>query len=117
QVPIVVSGNYDDELRGLGELADGSEVREIVAHLASLGHRTFLHVAGDQRFASARNRKAVYLESIERLGLRSIGVVDGDWSAKSGYDAIMALPDDTEVTAVIAGSDHPAMGVVRAALR
>lgn len=115
QVPIVVSGNYDDELRSLGELADASEMREIIEHLASLGHKVFFHVAGPPTFASARNRKSMYLETIEKLGLRSVGVVDGDWSAQSGYDAITGLPDDSGVTAVVAGNDGVAMGVVRGA--
>lgn len=113
RVPIIVSGNYDDKLRGLGELADASETREIVEHLASLGHRTFLHVAGPQTFASARNRKNVYLETVERLGLHSIGVIDGDWSAQSGYDAITSVPEDCGVTAVVAANDSVAMGVIR----
>ncbi|WP_152361774.1 LacI family DNA-binding transcriptional regulator [Microlunatus speluncae] len=114
-VPIVVSGNYDDELRGLGELADASEIREIIEHLAGLGHRTFLHVAGAQTFASARSRKQVYLETIERLGLRSFAAIDGDWSAQSGFDAMAGLPSDSGVTAVVAGNDVVAMGVIRGA--
>ncbi len=116
RVPIVENGTYDDKLHGLAELADASEIREIIEYLVSLGHRTFLHVAGAQNFASARNRKSVYLETIERLGLQSVGAVDGDWSAQSGFDAITALPADCGVTAVVAGNDVVAMGVIRGAL-
>jgi LacI family transcriptional regulator, repressor for deo operon, udp, cdd, tsx, nupC, and nupG len=115
-VPIVESSTYDDKLHGLGELADATEIREIIEHLVSLGHRTFLHVAGPPTYASARNRKSVYLETIDRLGLHSVGAVDGDWSAQSGFDAITSLPDDCGVTAVVAGNDVVAMGVVRGAL-
>jgi LacI family transcriptional regulator len=116
RVPVLITGDYDDQMRGLGLLADGSPVRDIVAYLASLGHRDFLHVAGSPTWASARNRKRVYLEAVEELGLRSHGVVDGDWSAQSGYDAVAALPDDSPVTAVLAVNDTVAMGVVRGAL-
>ncbi|GAA1115402.1 LacI family DNA-binding transcriptional regulator [Kribbella jejuensis] len=117
RVPVVETGTYDDKLHGLAELADASEVREIIEHLAGLGHRTFLHVSGDlENFASARNRRRVYLETIEQLGLESAGVVDGKWQAQDGYDAIRALPPDTAVTAVVAANDVVAMGVVRAAL-
>ncbi|GAB3920581.1 LacI family DNA-binding transcriptional regulator [Kribbella albertanoniae] len=115
EVPLVRSEIHDEKLRVLGELAGATEVREIIEYLAGLGHRTFLHVAGDQEFSSARNRKSVYLETIERLGLRSVGVVDGDWSAQSGYDAITALPADCGVTAVVAANDVVAMGVIRGA--
>jgi DNA-binding LacI/PurR family transcriptional regulator len=115
-VPIVEIDSYDEQLHVLGELADASAVREIIEHLSSLGHRTFLHVAGDQTFTSARNRKSVYLETIERLDLRSVGAVDGDWSGQSGFDAITSLPSDCGVTAVVAANDLIAMGVIRGAL-
>lgn len=113
---IVISADYDDEMRGIGELADGSPVSEIIEHLAGLGHRRFLHVAGALQFASARGRKQVYLETIERLGLESYGVHDGDWSAESGIDAVSSLPADSGVTAVIAANDVVAGGVIRGAL-
>lgn len=116
RVPIVENGTYDDKLHSLAELADATEIREIIEYLVSLGHRTFLHVAGAPDFTSARNRKNVYLETIERLGLQSVGAVDGDWSAQSGFDAITALPSDCGVTAVVAGNDVVAMGVIRGAL-
>ncbi|MHA7191927.1 LacI family DNA-binding transcriptional regulator [Arthrobacter sp. MDT2-16] len=113
---VVVSGDYDDEMRGIGELADGSPVAEIIEHLAADGHRRFLHVAGSQQFASARARKQIFLETIQRLGLESVGVVDGDWSAESGICAIEDLPADSGVTAVIAANDLVAAGVIRASL-
>ncbi|NJP96110.1 LacI family transcriptional regulator [Nonomuraea sp. FMUSA5-5] len=115
-VPVVVTGDYDDKLRGVNELADASPVREIVEYLASLGHRVFFHIAGAQSWASARNRKLVYEETVERLGLTSYGVALGDWSPQSGYDAVRGLPDGCGVTAIVAGNDHVAMGAVRGAL-
>lgn len=116
QVPLVVTGDYDDEMHGLGELADGSAVSEIIEYLAALGHRTFLHVAGPATFASARSRKAVYLGTIARLGLRSYGVTDSGWLPQGGYDAIVSLPSNCGVTAVIAANDALAMGAIRGAL-
>ncbi|WP_423464385.1 LacI family DNA-binding transcriptional regulator [Promicromonospora sp. MS192] len=111
-----VVGEYDDELHGIGELADASVVAEIVEHLADLGHRHFLHVAGPDAWPSARARRQVYAEVIERLGLVSHGVVDGDWSAECGYAAVRALPGTSPVTAVVAANDPMATGAVRAAL-
>lgn len=116
-IPIVSTGTYDEKLRGLGELADASEIREIIEHLAGLGHRDFFHVAGPKTFASARNRRSVYLETIERMGLRSVGVHDGNWSPQCGFDGITSLPDGCGVTAVVAGNDGLAMGVIRGALQ
>ncbi|WP_053192574.1 hypothetical protein [Streptomyces resistomycificus] len=70
QRPVVVLGEYDDNLQSRGRLADGRPAEEILRHLADRGHRRFLHVAGSQDWASARNRRAVY-----------------DWSVRSGYEA------------------------------
>ncbi|MCI2422547.1 LacI family transcriptional regulator [Saccharopolyspora sp. K220] len=111
--PIVVLDEYDDDMRSHGELANGDPAEEIIRHLAELGHRRFLHVSGSQDWTSARNRRAVYLEAIAKLGLESYGVVDGDWSVRSGYEAARDLPEDSGVTAVLAANDFVAMGVIR----
>ena len=113
-VPMVVAGEYDNRMRARGSLADGTAGAKIVEHLASLGHRNFFHVAGPAAWPSARNRLAVYEETIAQLGLASLGVAAGDWSSASGYAAgqeIAAMPD---VTAVVAANDSMAMGVIRA---
>ncbi|MFC3994415.1 LacI family DNA-binding transcriptional regulator [Nocardiopsis sediminis] len=113
---VVVSADYDDEMRGIGEIADGSILGELVEGLATAGHRRFLHVAGAGHFASARGRRTTYLETVERLGLESHGVADGDWSAESGREAVRALPEGCGVTAVLAANDVVAAGAVRGAL-
>ncbi|MEU5157725.1 LacI family DNA-binding transcriptional regulator [Glycomyces sp. NPDC021274] len=111
---IVVAADFDDQMRGIGELADAAPLVEIMEGLAALGHHRFFHVAGNLQFASARARKAAYLETVERLGLESAGVVDGDWSGRSGYDAVRSLPDEAMPTAVIAANDVVAAGAIRA---
>jgi DNA-binding LacI/PurR family transcriptional regulator len=113
--PVVTIADYDDELRGLGALADGAACGEVVRYLSELGHRSFLHLAGRQAFASARNRRQTFVDTVAELGLRGT-VIDCDWSGQSGYDAIMSLPPDTDVTAVVAANDLMAMGAVRASL-
>ncbi|GAA3705222.1 LacI family DNA-binding transcriptional regulator [Zhihengliuella alba] len=117
---LVVHPQFDDRLRGLGALADGSVVAEAVEHLAGLGHRDFLHIAGPEEWASARSRRRVYEEAVARLGLTSHGVVSPGaewdaWGPRSGYDAVAALPLDSPVTAVIAANDNVALGAIRAA--
>lgn len=111
---IVVAADFDDQMRGIRELADASPLVEIMERLVGFGHRRFFHVAGNLQFASARARKAAYLETIERLGLKSAGVVDGDWSGKSGYDAVRSLSDKELPVAVIAANDIMAAGAIRA---
>ncbi|MFE6969533.1 LacI family DNA-binding transcriptional regulator [Isoptericola sp. NPDC057653] len=112
---IVASADYDDRFRGVGELADGSPVAEIVERLAALGHRRFLHVTGALDFASARGRRDVFEATIDRLGLGPALVHEGDWSPTSGREAVLALAEHDRPIAVVAASDTVAGGVVQGA--
>jgi len=115
-VPVVVIADYDEELRGLGALADSTACGEVVRHLNDLGHRGFLHLAGPEAFPSARNRRRTFTEAVAELGVRGT-VIDCGWSGQSAYEAVMSLPQDTDITAVVAANDVLAMGAVRACLR
>jgi len=112
---LVIVADYDDELRGLGALADGAACGDVVRRLVALGHTDFLHLAGPSSFASARNRRKTFLDTVAQLGVRG-QVADGDWSGRSGYDAILALPEGSAVTAVVGANDRVATGAIRAAL-
>jgi DNA-binding LacI/PurR family transcriptional regulator len=112
-VPMLVMGEYDDKMRSTGAFADGAFAADIVQHLADFGHRRFLHVSGSPGWASARNRRSVYLQTIERLGLQSYGVVGGEWSVRAGYDAARDLPANSGVTAVFTANDQIAFGMIR----
>ncbi|GAA2272855.1 LacI family DNA-binding transcriptional regulator [Glycomyces scopariae] len=112
---VVVSADFDDKMRGLGELSEAAPVYELVQGLAELGHRRLFHVAGDLEFASARARKAAYLDAVERLGLESVGVFAGGYRAETGVEAMRSLTAGRLPTAVIAASDGIAAGVVRGA--
>jgi len=114
---VVVSADFDDEMRGIGSLANGGPIRELMEHLAGLGHEKFFHVAGSQQFASARARRQTYLDTIADLGLHSVGVFDGDWSGASGVEAVQTLSERDMPTAVIAANDLVAAGVIRGAIQ
>jgi LacI family transcriptional regulator len=114
-VPVVVSADYDENMRGIGELADGSRIADLVERLARDGHRRFLHVAGSYGHTSAQSRKQVYLDTVQRLGLESYRIVDAEWSPEAARQAVLDLPRDSGVTAVVAANDVLAAGVVRGA--
>ena len=114
-VPVAVSETFDDAMHAAGDLVDSSPVVELVERLAALGHTRFLHVAGPSRYASAVARRDAYLATGERLGLTSLGVVEGDWSGQTGLDAIRSLPHDARPLAVVASNDLVAVGVMRGA--
>lgn len=113
--PIVVLPEYDDQMRSIGQVADAEETFAIIRRLVELGHRRFLHLAGDNDFASARNRRRAYLAAIAEHGVESFAVVDCGWRAEPAQRAIHALPADSGVTAVIAANDLLATGAIRAA--
>ncbi|GAA1152445.1 LacI family DNA-binding transcriptional regulator [Nesterenkonia lutea] len=112
---LTVLDQYDDDLRGIGPLADASVMADIVRSLAELGHRKFLHIAGPQDWASARARRRVFEETVAELGLVCGGVVGGGWGPEVGYAAVSDLDAASGVTAVVAANDYVAMGAMRAA--
>lgn len=116
RAPIVESGEFDDEMRGIGGLTDASAVVELIEGLVARGHRRFLHVTGAIGFASARARRDAYADTVARLGVESLGTVEGDWSAESGRAAIHGVSRERPPTAVIAANDLVAAGVIRGAL-
>ncbi|GAA3921268.1 LacI family DNA-binding transcriptional regulator [Microbacterium invictum] len=116
RVPVVVGAEYDDEMRGIGDLADASPVADIIEQLAAQGHRTFLHVAGDPAHTTARSRETAFVETIARLGLKSAGVVGWDWSGEVARQAVLDVPSAASVTAIIAANDVLAAAAMRAAV-
>ncbi|QHC68091.1 substrate-binding domain-containing protein [Rathayibacter sp. VKM Ac-2759] len=88
--------------------------RLAMEHLLGLGHRRILHVSGPRDWISAINREALYREALESAGLPLLPVVEGNWTAESGYEAVRGLSDPLEATAIFAANDQMAMGVFRA---
>lgn len=86
----------------------------LLEHLAALGHRDLLHIAGSIGWIAARNRVREYEAAVDDLGLTSRGVVYGDWSSRSGYEVVMSLPEPLEVTAIVAANDQTALGAILA---
>lgn len=86
----------------------------LVAHLAELGHRRFVHIAGPSMWSAARNRVRDYEAAVEARGLQSVGILHGDWSAASGYRAISELAQVPDATAFLAANDQMALGAMLA---
>lgn len=86
----------------------------VLRHLADLGHRDVVHIAGPRAWVGARNRTREYEAAVVELGLRSQGVIHGDWSARSGYEAISSWPGELPATAFVAANDQTALGIILA---
>ncbi|SDY77852.1 transcriptional regulator, LacI family [Herbiconiux ginsengi] len=83
-------------------------------HLLDLGHDTVWHVAGPSDSYSATRREASWRATLERAGRAVPPVVRGDWTTASGYRAGIDLLQREGVTAVFAGNDQMALGILRA---
>jgi DNA-binding LacI/PurR family transcriptional regulator len=83
-------------------------------YLLSLGHETVSHVAGPVVWDAARQRSEGWSAALAAAGRRRPAVLQGDWSARSGYRHGQALARRDDVTAIFAANDSQAMGVMRA---
>lgn len=114
RVPSYIGAEEDDALSGRPSQLTTVGFPALIEHLASLGHRRFLHIAGPTTFPAARNRARAYETVIAEQGLQSEGIVFGDWSARSGYEAISRMTADLRATAVVAANDQMALGAILA---
>jgi DNA-binding LacI/PurR family transcriptional regulator len=83
-------------------------------YLLSLGHETVFHVAGPVEWDVSAQRRAGWSSALVAAGRPEPAVLQGDWSARSGYLLGQLLARSTEVTAVFTANDSQAMGVMRA---
>lgn len=119
-VPVLALGRLPGLVAPLVITAGGTAdvpARAATEYLLGLGHRTVHHVAGPQRWYSAQERAEGWRDALLRAGIEPPEMMAGDWSAASGYAAGQRLSADPAVTAIFAGNDDMAIGVIRALLQ
>jgi DNA-binding LacI/PurR family transcriptional regulator len=84
------------------------------SHLIELGHHDILHLAGPPSWTEARSRRAGWQQAMYAAGLRPSQHVEGDWSARSGYEAGVEIARRDDVSAVFCANDQMALGLLRA---
>jgi DNA-binding LacI/PurR family transcriptional regulator len=92
-----------DQFRG-AELATG--------HLADLGHRSILHLAGPEGSLDARERERGWRSELTRRGLPVREPERGDWTADSGRTVAERLLAEGGFTAVFVANDQMALGLL-----
>lgn len=112
-----VSPRRPDECIG-ATLEERQAASEMVQHLVSLGHRRIAHVIGHPSHGASEWRLRGYREGLRHAGLKYAAerVVQGEFSFDSGVAAgrrLLAL--EPRPTAVFAGNDDMAAGVIWAA--
>jgi DNA-binding LacI/PurR family transcriptional regulator len=98
--------------------ADAKGVRQAVDHLVGLGHRHIVHVDGGRAPGSAERRRA-YRAAMRRHGLAGTArVLPGAHDEDAGLAAAHTLlAEDRLPTAVLAGNDRSAMGLLMGFVR
>jgi LacI family transcriptional regulator len=98
---------------------DGNGEAQAVQHLYGLGHRRIGFVAGPLFTSNAASRLASFGQGAAGLGLRAATTVEAEaFDEVAGYRAGSALlAEHPQLTAVIAGNDLLAIGVIEAAAR
>lgn len=102
--------------------AEGKGVRQAMDHLVELGHRRIVHLDGGRGPGSAERRRA-YRAAMRRHGLEAEArVIPGDHTEESGIETGRTLVAERDrglslPTAVLAGNDRSAMGLLMALTR
>ncbi|MFF7639747.1 substrate-binding domain-containing protein [Streptomyces canus] len=114
-VAVVMSGNVPSPDLSVVEVDQELGARLAVRHLLDLGHRDIAHLTGALRTFDARARVDGWQAELTAAAAEGARL-EGDFSAESGFrlahelcDADSGLP-----TAVFAGNDQMAMGVLAA---
>ncbi len=83
-------------------------------HLLGLGHATVWHITGPERWYESVERVVGWREALQEAGAPVPAALAGDWSAASGYAAALTVLGRPDVTAIFAGNDSMALGVLHA---
>ncbi|MGX1365662.1 DNA-binding LacI/PurR family transcriptional regulator [Streptomyces canus] len=113
-VAVVMSGNAPDPELSFVEVDQELGARLAVGHLLDLGHRDIAHLTGALRTFDARARVDGWQGELTAAGARG-ALLEGDFDAESGFRLAHELCEaDRLPTAVFAGNDQMAMGVLAA---
>ena len=117
--PVAVPGNSVEVFHSRGgQGSDIPQARIVTQHLIDLGHRRIAHIAfAPAEFEVVAMRRAGYEQALLAAGLAPDPALLGyaDVSAQSGYAVMKAmLKQKLDFSAVFAGNDTVAFGVMRA---
>ncbi|MFJ5733207.1 LacI family DNA-binding transcriptional regulator [Streptomyces paradoxus] len=112
--PLVVLENALDEETPLVTGDSRTGARKATEHLLGLGHPTVWHIAGPTGWTSADHRMTSWRATLRAAGAAVPAPLVGDWSADSGYELGRSLARRPDVTAVFAGNDQMALGLLHA---
>jgi DNA-binding LacI/PurR family transcriptional regulator len=113
-LPVVVVEGEESRARwtvGVDQVAGAALATE---HLLALGHTEVVHLAGPQSWSEGRARLAGHQQAMYAAGLRPSPPVEGDWTARCGFELGQELARRPEVSGIFCANDHMAIGLLRA---
>ena len=116
---VVMSGQVEREGLGFVELDQQLGARLAVRHLLDLGHTDVVHLSGALRTYDARARVEGWRDEMGKAGVDAPLLLEGDFTAESGFRLADRLVESGAPlpTAIFAGNDQMAMGVLAAFAR
>ncbi|WP_194903586.1 LacI family DNA-binding transcriptional regulator [Catenulispora rubra] len=113
-IPVVVVDSDAGSGYTVVDTDQAAGARQATQHLLDLGHRQVWHIAGPPSSFSAAHRVESWQRTLREAGITPPEPLYGDWTTESGYRHGLVLGRMPEVTAIFAGNDQMALGVMRA---
>ncbi|MGX9901349.1 LacI family DNA-binding transcriptional regulator [Arthrobacter sp. SA17] len=113
-VPLAVVGPCGDERFSGVAVNQWMGAHLAVQHLIDLGHTAIAHLSGPSGWIDAAARTDGWRDALSNAGLPESTLIQGDWSAESGYRAGLKLAAAGNVTALFAANDQMALGALLA---
>jgi DNA-binding LacI/PurR family transcriptional regulator len=114
-IPLVTLDNAALDPRHSLSVDQITGARLATRHLIQLGHTEIVHISGPQDWIEAEARMQGFLQEIGDHDLRTRAPVLGDWTSHFGYYAGLEMLRFRDFTAVFAGNDQMALGLLHAA--
>ncbi len=114
EAPMLLDAGPADLPGPVGTTFNAFGTQLVVEHLVELGHRDIIHVTGAMDYYAAQSRQASFARVVRQHELREYPMLEGDWSARSGYQAVRDGNIDERVTAIVCANDQIALGALRA---
>ncbi|MCL1899905.1 MAG: LacI family transcriptional regulator [Promicromonosporaceae bacterium] len=114
ELPVVAIWAPSESGVAVAAMDHPTAAREATQHLLDLGHATVHHISGPANWTGTEQRIAGWRQALEAAGAPIPPVIEGDWSAESGANAMRTLlaAGIDRVTAIFAANDQMALGAM-----
>jgi LacI family transcriptional regulator len=90
-------------------------ISDALRHLAGLGHKRIGYIGGPLELPSAQVRRKAFMDSAVQMGIEPTRVMDADFTVGGGYRACEEMLREAPPSAIVAGNDLTAIGVLHCA--